>query len=165
MNDETLSDVCSINSDVSNFSDFEEEGNSFHFDLSNGSPINENNFNIAHFNINSITADNRLEQLSDICRTLNLSVLVITESKLDNSIPSHLITLPGYHEPVRRDRNVNGRNGGGVLIYIAEHLVFQQKSDLQSHLYEHIWVDVKHKNVSFAINALYRPPNEIIRAC
>ena len=26
--------------------------------------------------------------------------------------------------------------------------------------YEHIWVDVKLKNASFSINALYRPPNE-----
>ena len=107
-----MSDVCSIVSDVSNLSDFEDECKSFHFDLSNGSPIPTNNFNICHFNINSITADNRLEQLSDICRTLNLAILVITESKLDNRIPSHLITLPGYHEPIRRDRNVNGRNGG-----------------------------------------------------
>ena len=94
-----------------------------------------NNFNIVHYNINSITADNRLDQLSDICNTLNLSVLVITESKLDASIPINLLTIPGYHEPVRRDRN---RNGGGVLIYIAEYLVFQQLSDLQSPLYEHI---------------------------
>ena len=71
----------------------------------------------------------------NICNTLNLAVLVITESKLDETIPTNLITIPGYHEPVRRDRN---RNGGGVLIYIAEYLVFQQLSDLQSPLYEHI---------------------------
>ena len=26
--------------------------------------------------------------------------------------------------------------------------------------YEHLWVDLKNKNISFAINAFYRPPNE-----
>ena len=157
MDDESLSDVSSNVSDMSYLSDLDNECQSMNFDLSNGSPINVNNFNIVHYNINSITADNRLDQLSDICNTLNLAVLVITESKLDETIPTNLITLPGYHEPVRRDRN---RNGGGVLIYIAEYLVFQQISNLQSALYEHIWVDVKYKNVTFSINALYRPPNE-----
>ena len=164
MNDDSLSDVSSNISDSSYLSDLEDECQSLNFDLSNGSPINLNNFNIVHYNINSITADNRIDQLSDICNTLNLAVLVITESKLDENIPSNLITIPGYHEPVRRDRSINGRNGGGVLIYIAEYLVFQQKTDLQSPLYEHIWVDVKYKNVTFSINALYRPPSETVNS-
>ena len=60
MDDETFSDVYSNISDLSYLSDLEDECKSFHFDLSNGSPINTNNFNIAHYNINSITAENRL---------------------------------------------------------------------------------------------------------
>ena len=147
MNDESFSDVSSNVSDLSYLSDIDDECKSFNFDLSHGSPIDCNNFNIAHYNINSITADCRLEQLSNICSTLNLAVLVVTESKLDENIPSNLLTIPGYHEPVRRDRILNGRNGGGVLIYIAEYLVFHQVRDLQSHLYEHLWVDVKVKDI------------------
>ena len=87
-------------------------------------------------------------------------MLVITESKLDDSIPTNLITIPGYHEPVRRDRIINGRNGGGCLIYIAEYLVFQHKPEYQSDLFEHLWVDIRLKNIVFSINALYHPPNE-----
>ena len=68
--------------------------------------------------------------------------------------------IPGYHEPVRRDRNVNGRNGGGVLIYVAEYIIYQHKQELQSEHFEHIWVDLRVRNVTFAINALYRPPSE-----
>ena len=150
MNDESLSDVFSNLSDSSYMSDLDlDECQSLSFDLSNGSPININNFNIVHFNINSITAENRLNQLSDICQTLNLSVLVITESKLDETIPSNLITIPGYHQPVRRDRIINGRNGGGVLIYIAEYLVFQHKTELQSDSYEHIWLDIRIKDIIY----------------
>ena len=95
MNDESLSDVCSNISDLSYLSDLDNEYQSVNFDLSNGSPINVNHFNIVHYNINSITAENRLDQLSDICNTLNLSVLVITESKLDENIPTNLIIIPG----------------------------------------------------------------------
>ena len=162
MNDDCLSDLSSNVSDISYLSDLDDEPQSQNFDLSNGSPINIGNFNIVHYNINSITADDRLDQLTDICRTLNLAVLVITESKLDQTIPSNLITIPGYHEPVRRDRENNGRNGGGVLIYIADYLVFQHKTDLQLSTYEHIWVDIVYKNIKFSINALYRPPLDTV---
>ena len=164
MNDESLSDLSSNISDISYLSDLDDEPQSVNFDLSNGSPINIDNFNIVHYNINSITADDRIDQLSDICRTLNLAVLVITESKLDQTIPTNLITIPGYHEPLRRDRDINGRNGGGVLIYIAEYLVFQHKTNLQSSSFEHIWVDISYKNVTFSVNALYRPPLETVNS-
>ena len=156
MNDD-FSDVSSVISDCSYISEFDNECQSINFDLSDGSPIDVNNFNIAHYNINSITAFGRLDQLSNICATLKLNVLILTESKLDDTIPSSLITLPGYHEPIRRDRN---RNGGGVLVYIAQNLIFNHKEQLQSENFEHIWVDIRVRNETFALNALYRPPNE-----
>ena len=68
MNDESLSDLSSNISDISYLSDLDDEPQSVNFDLANGSPINIDNFNIVHYNINSITADDRLDQLSDICR-------------------------------------------------------------------------------------------------
>ena len=67
-------------------------------------------------------ATDRLEQLTDICKTLNIDVLILSESKLDQTIPNNLITIPGYHEPLRHDREINGRHGGGVLMYISESL-------------------------------------------
>ena len=70
MNDNDLSDVDSVISDLGYMSDLDIECQSVNFDLSNGSPINVNNFNIVHYNINSITAEGRLDQLSDICSIL-----------------------------------------------------------------------------------------------
>ena len=141
LTDSDLCDPCNDVSDMSYISDLDDN------DLSDGSPINNDNFNIVHYNVNSITAEGRLDQLSDICSTLNLDVLIVTESKLDQTIPINLITIPGYHEPIRRDRNINGRCGGGVLIYISDNLIFQQRNNLQSDNYEHIWVDVKIRNI------------------
>ena len=114
-----MSDLLSECSDISYISDSDLDyvSDSVNFDLSNGSPINITNFKIVHYNVNSILAPDRLDQLSDVCQILNVNVLVITESKLDQTIPNTLITIPGYHEPIRRDREINGRNGGGVLIY------------------------------------------------
>ena len=117
-----MSDILSECSDTSYMSDLEEEFHSLNIDISNGPPINIDNFKIVHYNINSILATDRLEELTDICRTLKIDVLILSESKLDQTIPNHLITIPGYHEPLRHDRN---RHGGGVIMYIAENLVFQ----------------------------------------
>ena len=69
MNDESLSDISRGCSGLSYISDLE-ECQSINYNLCNGSPIDINNFNIVHYNINSITADDRLEQLSDICQII-----------------------------------------------------------------------------------------------
>ena len=98
-----MSDLSSNISDISYLSDLDDEPQSINYDLSNGSPINIDNFNIVHYNINSITAPGRLDQLSDVCSILKLDILILTETKLDNTIPSNLITIPGYNEPIRRE--------------------------------------------------------------
>ena len=141
-----LSDLLSECSEISNISDLEDEFHSLNFDISNGSPINTDNFIVVHYNVNSILAPDRIGELTHVCSTLKVDVLVITESKLDQTIPNNLLTIPGYHEPLRHDREINGRHGGGVLIYIAEPLVFQHKPEFQSNNYEHIWVDVRINN-------------------
>ena len=155
-----ISDLISECSDTSHISEFEDDFHSLNIDISNGPPINTDNFIIVHYNINSILAPDRIEQLTDICKSLKIDVLIITESKLDQTIPNNLITIPGYHEPLRHDREINGRHGGGVLIYIAEHLVYQHRTEFQSNNYEHLWADVRISDKIYAINALYRPPKE-----
>ena len=155
--DGDMSDLLSECSETSCISDFEEEFHSLNIDISNGPPIDIANFKIVHYNINSILANDRIEHLTDICRTLRIDVLILSESKVDQTIPNSLITIPGYHEPLRHDRN---RHGGGVLMYIAENLAYQQRSELQSNNYEHLWADIRINNQIFAINGLCRPPNE-----
>ena len=139
-----MSDLLSECSEISFISDFEDEFHSLNIDISNGPPIDIANFKIVHYNINSILANDRIEQLTDICRTLRIDVLILSESKLDQTIPNNLITIPGYHEPLWHDRPINGRHGGGVLMYIAE-----------NYNYEHLWADVRINDKIFAINGLY----------
>ena len=95
--------------------------------------------------------------LANICRKYKIDILVCSESKLDSSIPDNLVSLPGYHEPIRSDRN---RSGGGVIIYVSNHLPYKQNTNLQAEKFNHLWVDVFIKNKKYVINAMYRPPNE-----
>lgn len=130
-------------SDTSYISDFDDTPNSIQYDLTYGSPIDSKKFIILHFNINSVLKDGRLDELQDVCRVLNVAVLVLTESKLDNTIPNSIIMLEGFYEPLRRDRQTNGRHGGGCLMYISEQLTYKHRTDLQSEYFEHLWADVK----------------------
>ena len=139
------------------FSEPDDLPTSINLDISNGSPLDQQGFIGAHYNINSITAPGRLEILDSVSKTLNLSNLIFNESKLDETIPTNIICLSQFHEPIRRDRN---RDGGGCLIYISNKLTFKQHTQLQSEYFEHIWVDVRVKGKVYSINSMYRPPYE-----
>ena len=71
-----------------------------------------NNVIIAHLNINSVR--NKFELLVDIIKN-NIDILLISETKLDESFPSSAFCIPGFSLPYRRDRSING---GGILIYV-----------------------------------------------
>ena len=80
-------------SDSSFLSEPETDPHSINIDISNGSPIDAGDFIVVHFNIDSILAEGRLEQLEVVCQTMKLDCLLITESKLDETIPNSLILL------------------------------------------------------------------------
>ena len=145
-----------VDADTSFLSEPDITPKSCNFNFSNGSPLNSDDFHVVHYNINSITAEDKLDQLQEVAKILNISVLICTESKLDESIPNTMIMLPGFHEPIRHDRN---RHGGGCLIYIAESLNFKEQKYIQSEKYEHISVDLKIGLKIVSINCLYRPPS------
>ena len=68
---------------------------------------NINRLIIGTLNINSLA--NKFEQLKVIVRN-NLDVLVIIETKLDESFPTSQFLIEGFSQPFRLDRN---RYGGG----------------------------------------------------
>ena len=156
-NDEAFELLSDDESDSIFLSLVDDEPKSINIDITNGSPLNDLDFKIVHFNVNSILADGRLEELAEISAILKIDVLILTESKLCNSIPSNLLKISSFHEPLRRDRT---RHGGGVLIYISESFTFKQRPELQSEMFEHISVDIYVQNLVYCVNGIYRPPNE-----
>ena len=68
---------------------------------------------IASLNVNSLR-----KHIDEIRTMLLFDVFVINESKIDSTIPDSEINIPG-HNIIRKDRNTHG---GGVVIYIREHI-------------------------------------------
>ena len=77
---------------------------------------NVNRLIIAQLNINSIKQ--KLDTLKEIIQD-NIDVLVITETKLDETFPSAQFNIEGFRPPYRKYLN---KHSGGVMIYVREDL-------------------------------------------
>ena len=130
---------------------------SISIDLSNGSPLKTEDFLIVHYNINSIRADDRLDELCNVCSVLKIDCLILTETKIDQTVPTNILSILGFHDPIRHDRNLNG---GGTMIYVSEHLTYTHQTTLQHQLFDHLWEDIRVRGQIFAVNALYRPSRQ-----
>ena len=69
---------------------------------------------IGHLNINFI--ENKFEALVSLVKD-KLDIIMISETKIDESFPESQFTMEGYSKPFRRHRN---SHGGGLLIYISD---------------------------------------------
>ena len=68
------------------------------------------------------------------------------------------VHLPGY-DVVRKDRESNGRNGGGVCIYVRSNINFQLRADLSPNNLECLTVEIsKPRSKPFLVSTWYRPP-------
>ena len=75
---------------------------------------NLNKIIIGHLNINSLR--NKFDFLVTQVKG-SIDILMILETKLDESFPIGQFLMDGYRDPFRLDRN---ENGGGILLYVRE---------------------------------------------
>ena len=71
---------------------------------------------IAHSNINGLR--NKIDDIS-----VNLSeydIICVSETKLNEHFQTKNLLIDSYHNPIRKERNIN--NGGGLLIYIKNNI-------------------------------------------
>ena len=93
-------------------------------------PLDQNEWNIfkhrglhfLHLSINSLLP--KIDELRHIARLTNAAVMGISESKLDDSVPTSEIQIDEY-DLLCYDRN---RHGGGVACYIRNDLSYNVKS-------------------------------------
>ena len=118
---------------------------------------NINRLVIGQLNINSIR--NKFQTLKAIMSG-NLDILVITESKLDDSFPIAQFIMEGYSPPFRLDRNANG---GGVLIYVREDIACRELKD-HPHIsnIEGIFLELNLKRSKWLVFGGYNPSKDNI---
>ena len=106
---------------------------------------------VGHLNINSLR--NKFEALQFIINR-NLDIILLSETKLDDSFPSAQFMLKNFGILYRLDRN---SNGGGLLLYVREDIpskFLKVKSDCNI---ESICVEVNLRKRKWFINGSYNP--------
>ena len=112
---------------------------------------------IGHLNINSIR--NKLEALSAIV-TGNLDILLISETKIDNTFPDSQFLIDGFSAPIRKDRN---SSGGGLLLYIRNDIPCKllKAYDLPNE-FEGFFVEVNLRKRKYLLSCSYNSHKSVI---
>ena len=113
------------------------------------------NFKIAHMNINSIACF-KLREIKSWLRRGYFDVPVLTESKLDKTLPNSQFVVDGYRF-LRLDRTING---GGVMIYWGSDIIFHHTTNMPSlGALEAIMIKFKIGRRWLIVIGAYRPPS------
>ena len=108
-------------------------------------------------NLNTNSLPNKFEQLKDIVMQ-HIDILVLTETKLDDTFPTAKFLVNGFPEPYRLDRN---RKGGGVMVYIREDI---QSKLLDKHVFpydmEGLFVELNFRKCKWLPFGKYHPPSQ-----
>ena len=133
-----------------------------YYDTSEFSGINPEayNFSLLHLNIASLSK--HIDELKALLGQLGhgFSVIGITETGLQNTIPTINCDLPGYsfvHTPTKGVK-------GGSLLYISDHLLYTERLDLDSVFckdkeLESKFIEIKRANdKDIIVGCIYRHP-------
>ena len=120
---------------------------------------NINRIVIAHLNINSLRY--KFDSLSDIVAG-KIDILLISETKLDDSFPTSYFKIFGYSKPLRLDRTANG---GGILLYIREDIPFKRLNNIVNpQKFECFFTEVKLGKVNWLLGSFYNPSKSQLSA-
>ena len=114
---------------------------------------NVNKTIIGQRNINSTSS--KFNQLKELVLK-HVDILVIWETKLDETFPSSQSRMDGFSFPYRLDRN---RNGGGVMIFVKENIPSKllTKHNFPSDV-EGLFVELNFRKSKWLLFGTYHPP-------
>ena len=117
---------------------------------------NVNKVIIDNININSLP--NKFEQLKELVMK-HTDVLVIIETKLDDSFPTSQFLMKGFAETLRLDRN---RNRGGVMIYIGDDIPSRLLllKDVFPGDIESLYVELNFRKCKWLLPGTYHPRSQ-----
>ncbi len=103
----------------------------------------------------------KLDEIYSTAQKYSADIACVTETWCRESVPDAALQIPGYTN-VRRDRQ-DGRQHGGIMMYVRDSTPFQHWEDLNVTTLEAIWVTI-HMNClprgisNITIGLIYHPP-------
>ena len=92
-------------------------------------------------------------------------VIVVMETWLREEDNEDDLIIPGYHKPIRKDRTrePGAGRGGGVAVYVKDHLAVKRMDDLDIEELEALWVEVNTGRDKILIGGMYRDPGKRVQ--
>ena len=134
---------------------FEDIANETHLNtLKDYRSKNSDNLVIASLNINSVR--NKFDQLKLLVKDY-LDILILEETKLDETFPEGQFYIDGFLPPFRKDRN---SYGGGVMIFVRDSIPVKVLDTTLPNENESIFLELNLKNNKWLLMGTYRPPSQ-----
>ena len=112
---------------------------------------------IGHININFL--EKKFESLVSLVKG-NVDILMVSETKIDESFPLNQFLIEGYCTPFRRDRD---SRGGGIIIYIREDIICKElKSHNMPKNVEGIFLELNLRKSKWLLMGGYNPHKDSI---
>ena len=107
---------------------------------------------IGHLNINHI--ENKFQPLVSIVKD-KLDIVLLSETKIENSFPSSQFAIQGYSNLFRRARDVHG---GGLLLYVRDDTPCKEiKSCTLPDNIECLFIEIKLRDKEYILVGEYNP--------
>ena len=113
---------------------------------------NQKGLIVAHLNINSIR--NKFDDLKFLV-TKNVDIMIISETKLDESFPESQFLVDGFKKPFRLYRTANG---GGLLVYVRDKVPTKEIKQIHiPNAMECLLTEINVSKKKWALLCAYRP--------
>ena len=132
----------------------ENENKPFKEVLGSLSRSNLNRIILAHLNINSIP--NKFNLLAEGVSG-NVDIIMISETKIDETFPTRQFYIDGYTPPYRLDQNCNG---GGLMVFVREDI--PSKLIENSNSIEGIFLEINLRKKKWLLCGSYNPRKNLI---
>ena len=110
---------------------------------------------IGTLNINSLSS--KFDDLKVLISEM-FDILIITETKLDDTYPTSQFYIDGYSMPYRLEGN---RNDGGVIIHVSEDIPSKVlRKNLFPNDIEGIFVEINFRKSKWLLCRTYHPPSQ-----
>ena len=110
--------------------------------------------------MSSLKVIDKLSEISALTSLYGFYVFAFSETWLNSGVTGDSILIPGYGHPLRKDR-VGGKRGGGVSIYVKDHIAVKRRYDFElSDSLELLWAQCNINNFVILCGVCYRPPNQ-----
>ena len=87
----------------------------------------------------------------------HIHILLIEETKLDETLPKGSLEIPGFKEPFRKDHDIHG---GGIMFFVRGDIPSRELTTVKfRENVEGLFIEINLRKSKWLLFAMYKPPS------